>query len=129
LRNTFQYFSIAVRWQENNPTCVQVAYRSEKCTFPEFPGCFNCNIHDPFYKLALQCHYMCQLICLAFGILFLAKVILARRVLLDELNNPITMSPLGLYCIAMAVIAVGKGILGYLTVVIFSILHLLIYFW
>jgi len=72
---------------------------------------------------------MCQLICLAFGILFLAKVILARRVLLDELNNPITMSPLGLYCIAMAVIAVGKGILGYLTVVIFSILHLLIYFW
>ena len=113
----------------NNVTCIPVAYRSPECTFPEFPGCFNCNVEDELYQIALTFHYICQIICLIFGVLFLMKLILARQVIADEISNPITMSPLGLYCIAMAVIAVGKGLIGYLTVVFFSILHFFIFCW
>ena len=99
------------------------------CTFPEFPGCFECDVEDTSYRWALKFHYSSQFVSIVFGLLFLAKLILARVVVLDEFSNPVTMSPLGLYCIAMAVISVGKGLIGYLTVVFFSMFHFFVFCW
>lgn len=115
--------------EENLDSCVPVAYRSVDCTFPELPGCFNCDVENHWYKLALAFHYACQIFCFSIGLAFLLKVFLARRVFLDEFSNPVTMTPLGLLCMAMAIVSAGKGYFGYCLVVIFSFLHFVLFCW
>lgn len=81
------------------------------------------------YKLALGFHWSCNSFAavLAFG--FIAKLFLARRVVLDELSSPTTASPAGLLCMTLDVVFAGRGTIGMLMVSASSAIHLCIAIW
>jgi hypothetical protein len=98
--------------EEMLDSCHRVHYFSEKCSFREFPGCFECDVNNPYYRAALSFHTLCSFVSLLACILFMAKVILAPSIVIDMLRNPTTSSPVGVWAIAMVCCFAGHGIVG-----------------
>jgi hypothetical protein len=125
--------SMGVVWfkfmEENIHVCKPVHYHSPLCNFPEFPGCFDCDIHNSVYQIALYFHDACCCIggCLAMS--FLLKSILAWQVVADQLSNPTTATPVGVVCITLICVFAGRGIVGEVIVIIVSTFHCFFAFW
>ena len=110
-------------------TCQHVHYFSNQCTFREFPGCFECDVNNPYYKVALYFHWFCSSVAALSCILFITKVILAPQVVWDMLKNPTTSTPAGVFCIAMVCTFAGYGLAGEAIVLITSCFHVILAFW
>lgn len=116
--------------EENIDACQPAYFYSKQCTYPEFPGCFECDTTNPIYLAVVSFHYFCHLIALTCSLLFVGKCILAWKVVIDELQNPATASPIGVVCITLICVAAGRlGVIGEWTVLIVSVFHVLISFW
>ena len=98
--------------EENIDDCQHVHFYSPHCTFPEFPGCFECNVDNKWYILGLNWHYFCSIVSLTFCSMIMLKVIIAWDVVKDELSNPTTSTPCGVFCIAMVCVFAGRGPIG-----------------
>jgi hypothetical protein len=110
-------------------SCEPVHFHSSQCTFPEFPGCFYCDTEARMYKVALAFHESCSFLAGVVASAFLAKLVLATRVVLDELSSPTTATPAGLICMTLDIVFAGKGLLGQAVVTIASTVHLCIAIW
>jgi hypothetical protein len=115
--------------EENNDSCTTVHFYSAQCTYPEFPGCFECDTSSAIYRLAVTFHYFCHIVAFSCCLLFLAKCILAWRVVADELSNPTTSTPIGVVCITMICVAAGRGVIGEIVVEITSAFHFFLSLW
>ena len=115
--------------EENLDSCIPVHYQSAQCTFPEFPGCFQCDIENKWYRRAVMFHYGCSILAGACALSFILKVILAFRVVVDEMSSPTTSSPAGLLCMTSVCVFVGRGAIGQALVTFFAFVHLLIAIW
>ena len=115
--------------EENIGSCTTVHFHSPQCTYPEFPGCFDCDISDPIYQLTITFHYFCHCVAATCCLLFFGKCILAWRVVVDELSNPATSTPMGVVCITIICVAAGRGWIGEVIVLVTSAFHLLLSFW
>jgi hypothetical protein len=115
--------------EENLESCQPVHFHSSQCNFPEFPGCFYCDKTQPLYQLAVNFHFACSMFggCLALG--FILKLILARRVVFDELSSPTTASPAGLICMTVDVVSAGRGFAGQVLVSVAGSVHLCLVIW
>ena len=98
-------------------------------TFPEFPGCFYCDTSAITYKVAVYFHYACSFVAGCMAMLFFAKIILARRVVIDELSSPTTAAPAGLMCMTMVCVFAGRGIVGQALVTLAASMHLMLAMW
>jgi hypothetical protein len=116
--------------EEMIDACKPAFFYSQHCTYPEFPGCFDCDTTHPAYIAAITFHYFCHCVALTCCLLFFAKCILAWKVVADELSNPATATPIGVVCITLICVAAGRfGAIGEWTVLITSAFHVLISFW
>jgi len=115
--------------EENLDTCMPVHFHSTQCSFPEFPGCFYCDTSTFMYQVAVYFHYACSVVAGVMAMLFFAKVILARRVVIDELSSPTTASPAGLICMTMVCVFAGRGIVGQVLVTLAAGMHLCLASW
>jgi hypothetical protein len=115
--------------EENLESCERVHFHSSQCTFPEFPGCFYCDTTNPIYKVAVNFHYGCNVAAGFLAFLFLAKVLIATRVVVDELASPITASPAGLLCMTTVCVFAGRGLVGQLMVSLAASVHLGLVIW
>jgi hypothetical protein len=116
--------------EETIGACHPAFFNSPHCTYPEFPGCFECDVSNPIYVGVVTFHYFCHCVALTCCLLFLLKCIIAPAVVYDELKNPATMTPIGVVCITLICVSAGRfGIIGEMTVLIVSAFHLLISFW
>ena len=115
--------------EENLSTCEPVHFHSSQCTFPEFPGCFYCDTKAPLYKLALHFHYGCKITAGLLAMLFVLKVLLATRVVLDELSSPTTASPAGLLCMTTVCVFAGRGSIGQFMVTLAACVHICLVMW
>lgn len=109
--------------------CTTVRFYSAQCSYPEFPGCFECDTTNSIYRGVLIFHYFCHCFALLCCLLFLAKCAIAWRVVTDELNNPTTSTPCGVVCITMICVAAGRGFIGEVVVTLTSVFHILLSFW
>lgn len=98
--------------EENMESCEPVHYHSSQCTFPEFPGCFYCDTNAKMYRIAVHFHWCCSTISGILASLFICKLIIAPRVVFDELGSPTTAAPAGLFCMTLDVVFAGRGVLG-----------------
>ena len=98
--------------EENMESCEPVHYHSSQCTFPEFPGCFYCDTHARMYKIAVNFHWGCSTIAGILAFLFICKLIIAPRVVFDELGSPTTAAPAGLFCMTLDIVFAGRGVVG-----------------
>ena len=110
-------------------SCEPVHFHSSQCTFPEFPGCFYCDKEARMYKLAYRFHMTCSFVAGLVASTFIAKLILARRVVFDELSSPTTATPAGLLCMTLDVVFAGRGMLGQIVVSLASFSHLCLAIW
>ena len=46
--------------EENLDSCTPVHFNSGNCTFPEFPGCFECDTTNDLYRIVLTFHLFCN---------------------------------------------------------------------
>ena len=115
--------------EENLDSCMPVHFHSPQCTFPEFPGCFYCDTSTVMYKVAVYFHYACSFVAGCMAMLFFAKVIIARRVVVDELSSPTTAAPAGLMCMTMVCVFAGRGIIGKVLVTLAASMHLMLAMW
>ncbi len=115
--------------EENLDSCQPVHFHSSQCTFPEFPGCFYCDKSSKVYIAALRFHYTCSIIAGVLALSIVAKVLLATRVVLDEMSSPTTSSPAGLLCMTTVCVFAGKGLVGQLLVSAATCVHLCIVIW
>eukprot|EP00934_Nitzschia_sp_Nitz4_P007007 Nitzschia sp. Nitz4//scaffold321_size20361//17423//20242//NITZ4_008689-RA/size20361-augustus-gene-0.1-mRNA-1//-1//CDS//3329547793//6997//frame0 len=115
--------------EENIDSCTTVRFNSPQCTFPEFPGCFECDQSNPIYRGVVTFHYICHSVGFLCCLLFIGKCILAWRVVADELSNPATSTPCGVVCITIICVAAGRGLIGEIVVLVTSIFHILLSFW
>ena len=115
--------------EENTDACIPVHFYSSQCTFPEFPGCFRCDTDMDMYKLALGFHNICSAVAGVCCVLFFLKVLLAWRVVVDELSNPTTSTPMGVICIANVCVFAGHGVIGEGIVLVTSGFHCILAFW
>jgi hypothetical protein len=115
--------------EENNDSCTTVHFYSAQCTYPEFPGCFECDTSSAIYRVAVTFHYFCHIVAFSCCLLFLAKCVLAWRVVADELSNPTTSTPCGVVCITMICVAAGRGVIGEIVVEITSAFHFFLSLW
>lgn len=115
--------------EENIDACVPVHFHSAQCTFPEFPGCFDCDLDNYWYKLAVRFHYACSIFAGACALSFVLKVVLATKVVLDEMSSPTTSSPAGLLCMTTVVCFAGQGAIGQFLVTAAACIHLCLAFW
>ena len=60
---------------------------------------------------------------------FIIKLILARRVVFDELSSPTTAAPAGLFCMVLDVVFAGRGFLGQIVVSMAGLIHLCLAIW
>lgn len=98
--------------EENIDSCTHVHFYSPECSFPEFPGCFNCDEENGWYRLGVSWHYFCSSVSFVFCSMIMLKVIIAWDVVVDELGNPSTSTPCGVFCIAMVCVFAGRGPVG-----------------
>mmetsp|Transcript_48736 Transcript_48736/g.117904 ORF Transcript_48736/g.117904 Transcript_48736/m.117904 type:complete len:1355 (-) Transcript_48736:1567-5631(-) len=110
-------------------TCEPVHFHSSQCNYPEFPGCFYCDQTVLGYKIALSFHYGCKLIAGFLAMLAVAKVLLATRVVMDEMSSPTTSSPAGLLCMTTCVVFAGRGVVGQVLVSAAACGHLCLVMW
>ena len=115
--------------EENLDSCMPVHFHSEQCSFPEFPGCFYCDTSVLMYKVAVYFHYACSTFAGVLAMLFFAKVLLARRVAIDELSSPTTATPAGLICMTMVCVFAGRGMVGQVLVTLAAAMHLCLAIW
>jgi hypothetical protein len=116
--------------EENSDSCTPAFFYSKQCSYPEFPGCFECDTTNPTYIAVVSFHYFCHCVALTCCILFIAKCILAWKVVADELSNPTTATPIGVVCITLICVAAGRfGPIGECAVLLTSAFHVLISFW
>jgi tellurite resistance protein TehA-like permease len=64
-----------------------------------------------------------------FALAFICKLILARRVVWDELSSPTTATPAGLICMTLDIVFAGRGLIGQVVVSISSLVHLCLAIW
>jgi hypothetical protein len=98
--------------EENIGSCHHVHFYSRQCTFPEFPGCFECDVENKWYIVGLHWHYFCTSVSIIFCSMIILKVIIAWDVVIDELSNPTTSTPCGVFCVAMVCDFAGQGTVG-----------------
>ena len=115
--------------EENTDSCVTTRFNAPECTYPEFPGCFECDTTNRIYQVVVLFHYFCHLVGFLCCILFLLKAVLAWQVVVDELSNPATSTPMGVVCITMVCVAAGRGVIGELVVEATSLFHCVLSFW
>ncbi|CAB9507164.1 expressed unknown protein [Seminavis robusta] len=115
--------------EEQIDDCHHVHFYSPQCTFPEFPGCFECNLENKWYILGVNFHYFCSIVSFTFCSMIMLKVIIAWDVVLDELGNPTTSTPAGVFCIAMVCVFAGRGPVGEMVVLITATFHFVLAFW
>lgn len=115
--------------EENLDSCEPVRFHSAQCTFPEFPGCFYCDTDARMYKVAVNFHFACSAIAGILSLTFVLKVILATRVVLDELSSPTTASPAGLICMTTVCVFAGRGWIGQFLVSVAAATHLCLAIW
>lgn len=115
--------------EENLDSCQPVHFHSSQCTFPEFPGCFYCDKTVRMYRVALNFHFACSIFAGILAAVFFAKVLLATRVVLDEMSSPTTASPAGLICMTTVCVFAGRGLIGQILVSAAATLHLCLAIW
>jgi tellurite resistance protein TehA-like permease len=115
--------------EENIDICKPVHYHSPFCSFPEFPGCFDCEKGSWIYQMVLYFHYSCNIIGGTMAISFLLKGIVAWQVVADELTNPTTATPVGVICITLVCVFAGQGLVGEIIVLLVSAFHCAFAFW
>ena len=81
------------------------------------------------YKIAEYFHFSCSCFAGMLAFCFFAKLLLARRVVLDELSSPTTTSPVGLICMTLDVVFAGRGSFGEMVVCASSLAHLCLAVW
>jgi hypothetical protein len=128
------WVTMGVDWwkytEEMLSSCTPVHFRSEYCSFPEFPGCFECvDKEDGRYKAALYHHYFCDIFASVLLLGFATKCLLAWEIVADELKNPTTSTPCGLVLITICIIAAGQGPIGEVLVLLVSFVYLLLFGW
>eukprot|EP00934_Nitzschia_sp_Nitz4_P006154 Nitzschia sp. Nitz4//scaffold321_size20361//10676//13149//NITZ4_008686-RA/size20361-processed-gene-0.36-mRNA-1//-1//CDS//3329547784//6144//frame0 len=109
--------------------CHPVHYYSPQCIFPEYPGCFECETRLPLYQFVLRFHLTCSCVAGCCCVLFILKVIIGWKVVVDELRNPTTSTPMGVVCIATVCVFAGQGPVGEAIVVGTSVFHFFLAFW
>ena len=110
-------------------SCEPVQFHSSQCSFPEFPGCFFCDVTDPYYQIAVNFHFTCSAVAGVLILGFILKLLLATQVVLDEMSSPTTASPAGLICMTTVCVFAGHGFIGQLLVSIASCIHLILVIW
>lgn len=115
--------------EENIDDCYPVRFNSNECSYPEFPGCFECDTSNPVYHAAVIFHYICNGVAGFCCVLFALKVLLAWQVVADELSNPATSTPCGVVCITVVCVAAGRGLMGKILVLTTSAFHFFLAFW
>jgi hypothetical protein len=81
------------------------------------------------YKVAEYFHFGCSCFAGLLALSFVAKLILARRVVFDELSSPTTASPAGLLCMTLDIVFAGRGAVGMVVVCASSFVHLCLAIW
>lgn len=81
------------------------------------------------YKVAEYFHFSCSVFAGFLALSFIAKLIVARQVVLAELSSPTTASPAGLLCMTLDVVFAGRGWIGMVVVSSSSFLHLCLAIW
>lgn len=94
-----------------------------------FPGCFFCDVTDPFYQIAVKFHFTCSAIAGVLALSFVLKILLATNVVLDEMSSPTTASPAGLICMTTVCVFAGRGFVGQVLVSIAACIHLVLVIW
>jgi hypothetical protein len=115
--------------EENLASCEPVQFHSSQCTFPEFPGCFYCDTSAKLYKVALFFHFSCKITAGFMAMSVVLKVLLATRVVLDEMSSPTTASPAGLLCMTTVCVFAGRGLIGQFMVTAAACVHLGLVIW
>ena len=115
--------------EENLDSCEPVHFHSSQCTFPEFPGCFYCDRSVRMYRIAVYFHFGCKGLAGLLAMTFVAKVLLATRVVIDEMSSPTTSSPAGLLCMTTVCVFAGRGLIGQIMVSIAAVFHLGLVIW
>jgi len=115
--------------EEYLDTCERVHFHSSQCTFPEFPGCFYCDKKALGYKIAIDFHYLCTSVSGLLATLVVAKILLATRVVVDEMSSPTTSSPAGLLCMTAVCVFAGRGLVGQVIVSTAACFHLALAIW
>lgn len=110
-------------------SCKPVHFHSQQCQFPEFPGCFYCDTSVRMYKVALNFHQACSLFAGIIAFLFVLKIFLARKVVIDEMYSPTTSSPAGLICMTIVCVAAGRGLIGQFFVTLAAAMHFCVAVW
>jgi hypothetical protein len=123
------WFKFMEEMNVQDNVCVPTPFRSQSCTYPEFPGCFECDTNNRTYQIAVRFHYLCHIVGFVCCLLLLVKAILAWQVVSDELSNPTTAAPVGVVCIAMVCVAAGRGLLGEMVVIATSCFQVCLAFW
>jgi hypothetical protein len=81
------------------------------------------------YKIAIAFHYSCKVISGLLAMLVVAKILLATRVVMDEMSSPTTSSPAGLLCMTCVCVFAGRGLIGQVIVSIAGCVHFGIAIW
>ena len=61
--------------------------------------------------------------------LVVAKILLASRVVMDEMSSPTTSSPAGLLCMTAVCVFAGRGLIGQIIVSAAAGVHLALAIW
>lgn len=61
--------------------------------------------------------------------LLVAKILLATRVVMDEMSSPTTASPAGLLCMTAVCVFTGRGLVGQILVSTAAFIHLGLAIW
>jgi hypothetical protein len=61
--------------------------------------------------------------------LLVAKILLATRVVMDEMSSPTTSSPAGLLCMTAVCVFAGRGMVGQIIVTAAAFIHLCLAIW
>jgi hypothetical protein len=95
----------------------------------QFPGCFYCDNTNRIYKVAEYFHFGCSCFAGMLALSFIAKLVLAQRVVVDELSSPTTASPAGLICMTLVIVFAGRGVIGEYIVCTSAFVHLCLAIW
>ena len=95
----------------------------------EFPGCFYCDTSSFGHKVAIDFHYTCTVVSGLLAMLLVAKILLATRVVMDEMSSPTTSSPAGLLCMTTVCVFAGRGMVGQVIVSTAACIHLCLVGW
>ena len=111
-------------------SCTPTHYFDPHCVYYEFPSCFACDATNSVYKTALGFHLICHTVAAMCCLLFFGKLILAWKLVADELSNPTTATPMGVVCITVICVLAGRfGSFGKYGVLSVSAFHVLLSFW